>query len=158
MLLISYRTDAIDGFWLEKLKITSARAHKLEFPLEIKLTWYGYRLSFFEMLLTRKTIFLSFSILFLFFLTNDYCLVKYGRALPFILFGYKCRPFIHEFYFNGFLFLSGLFCLFYSIDCLGCFGDYEEITLILCNDQWVEYVKGYFLPLNDKNAKEYKLP
>ena len=151
MLLLSYSTDAIDGFLARRLKITSARGSQLDSigdQLTLVIGLIG--LFFFEYVFIAENYLLIF-IAFVPYLIQMYiAFVKYGKATAFHTYLAKMSAITQGIFILWLLFFGPVYWLFYVMIALGVLETIEEITLIFMYDNWVEDVKGYFWALKDK--------
>jgi len=151
MLLISYSTDAIDGFLARKLKITSARGSQLDsIGDQITLVIGLIGLFFFENAFIKENYLLILLAFVPYLLQMTIAFVKYGRATAFHTYLAKMSAIIQGVFILWFLFFGPVYWLFYTMIVLGVLETIEEITLIFMYDQWVEDVKGYFWALSDE--------
>lgn len=151
MLLISYSTDAIDGFLARKLKITSARGSQLDsIGDQITLVIGLIGLFFFENAFIKENYLLILLAFVPYLLQMTIAFVKYGRATAFHTYLAKMSAIIQGVFILWLLFFGPVYWLFYTMIVLGVLETIEEITLIFMYDQWVEDVKGYFWALSDE--------
>jgi len=150
-LLISYLTDAIDGFLARRLKITSPRGSQLDsFGDQITMAVaiigiYVFRKAFIqEHLMLIAVGFTPYIIQMLI------AYLKYEKATAFHTYLAKTSAVIQ----CGFMVIAILFeplnWLFYLMIIIGLLETLEEITLIFMYDTWVRDVKGVFWALKDK--------
>jgi len=151
MLLISYSTDAIDGFLARRLKITSARGSQLDsLGDQITLIMGLLGLFFFENSFIAEN-YLLIIVAFVPYLVQMYiAFVKYGKATAFHTYLAKMSAIVQGVFILWLLFFGPVYWLFYVMIALGILETIEEITLIFMYDNWVEDVKGYFWALKDK--------
>ncbi|MBC8766746.1 CDP-alcohol phosphatidyltransferase family protein [Arenibacter sp. F26102] len=151
MLLISYSTDAIDGFLARRLKITSARGSQLDsLGDQITLIIGLIGLVFFENTFIKAN-YLLILLAFVPYLVQMFiAFVKYGKATAFHTYLAKISAITQGIFILWLLFFGPVYWLFYVMIVLGVLETIEEITLIFMYDQWVEDVKGYFWALSDK--------
>jgi CDP-diacylglycerol--glycerol-3-phosphate 3-phosphatidyltransferase len=151
MLLISYGTDAIDGFLARRLKITSARGSQLDsIGDQLTLIMGLIGLFFFENSFIAEN-YLLIIIAFVPYLVQMYiAFVKYGKATAFHTYLAKISAIAQAVFILWLLFFGPVYWLFYVMIALGVLETIEEITLIFMYDNWVEDVKGYFWALKDK--------
>lgn len=150
-LLISYSTDAIDGYLARKLKITSARGSQLD-SIGDQLTFAVGLIG----LVVFETAFIKANILLILIVFVPYLLqmvvafIKYGKATSFHTYLAKTSAVVQGVFILWLLFFGPVYWLFYFMIVLGLLETLEEITLIFMYDTWVEDVKGYFFALKDK--------
>ncbi len=151
LLLISYSTDAVDGFLARRLNLSSARGAQLDsmgdqitlilglaglavFETEFVLEYLGWiALAFIPYLIQMILAFL-----------------KYGRATAFHTYLAKTSAILQAVFILWALFLHPVIPLFFAVLVIGILETLEEITLIYMYDTWVEDVKGYFWALKDE--------
>ncbi|WP_276390674.1 CDP-alcohol phosphatidyltransferase family protein [Eudoraea chungangensis] len=150
-LLISYSTDAIDGFLARKLKISSARGSQLDS--------YGDQLTFVMGLIGIfyfepgfiKGNYLLLTIAFTPYLVQMVlAFKKYGKATAFHTYLAKISAIIQALFILMLLFFGPIYWLFYTMLIIGVLETIEEISLIFLFDHWVEGVKGLYWALKDK--------
>ena len=151
LLLISYSTDAIDGFLARKLKITSARGSQLDsYGDQVTLVVGLIGLIVFEpdfMLENYPLILLAF-VPYIFQMIIAFR--KYGKATAFHTYLAKLSAVIQGVFILCLLFFGPVYWLFYVMIILGVLETIEEITLIYLYDKWVAGVKGIYWALKDK--------
>ena len=160
-LLLSYSTDAVDGFLARKLRISSERGSQLD-SIGDQLTFtMGLIGSFiFENDFIRANLILI-SIAFVPYLIQMLiAFVKYGRATAFHTYLAKSSAIVQALFILWLLFFGPVYGLFYFMVFLGLLETIEEITLIFMYDTWVADVKGLFFALKDprrsKNTETLK--
>ena len=154
-LLVSYCTDAVDGFLARKLKITSARGSQLDsLGDQITLVLGLIGLWFFEnefILVNYKFILLAFVP---YLLQMIIAFHKYGKATAFHTYLAKTSAIVQSIFILWLLFFGPVYWLFYVMVGIGVLETIEEITLIFMYDDWVEDVKGIFWALKDERRLE----
>lgn len=150
-LLVSYCTDALDGYIARRLKITSARGSQLDsIGDQITLVMGLTGLWFFEndfILANYKLILLAF---LPYILQMILAFQKYGKATAFHTYLAKSSAVIQSVFILWLLFFGPVYWLFYFMVIIGVLETIEEITLIFMYDEWVEDVKGIYWALRDK--------
>lgn len=150
-LLISYLTDALDGYLARKLKITSPRGSQLDsFGDQITLIVGLVGLFYFEMAFIKihlKLIIIAFipyvsQMLIAYF--------KYGKATAFHTYLAKLSAILQSIFILFSLFFFPEKHLFYIMIIIGVLETIEEITLIFMYDNWASDVKGIYWALRDK--------
>ncbi|MCH4553881.1 CDP-alcohol phosphatidyltransferase family protein [Aestuariibaculum lutulentum] len=150
-LLISYLTDALDGYLARKLKITSPRGSQLDsFGDQITLIVGLVGLFYFEMAFIKihlKLIIIAFipyvsQMLIAYF--------KYGKATAFHTYLAKLSAILQSIFILFSLFFFPEKHLFYIMIIIGVLETIEEITLIFIYDNWASDVKGIYWALRDK--------
>ena len=151
LLVVSYATDAIDGFLARKLNITSARGSQLDS--------YGDQLTLVVALtgiLVFETEFIAQNSLLIIIAFIPYILQmiiafrKYGKATAFHTYLAKLSAIIQAFFILWLLFFGPVYWLFYTMIAIGILETAEEITLIFMYDKWVAGVRGVYWALRDK--------
>ena len=150
-LLISYSTDAIDGYLARKLKITSPRGSQLDsFGDQITLIIGLIGLSFFE------TDFIKTNLILLLIAFTPYIIqmliayFKYGKATAFHTYLAKLSAVLQSLFILWSLFLNPEYTLFYIMIIVGLLETFEEITLIFMYSNWAADVKGIYWAIRDK--------
>jgi phosphatidylglycerophosphate synthase len=150
-LLISYLTDAIDGFLARRLKITSARGSQLDsFGDQITLIIGLIALFHFEneFIITNLTIILIAFIPYIIQMLIAF--YKYGKATAFHTYLAKTSAVIQSVFILWSLFFNPEYSLFYIMISIGVLETIEEVSLIFMYDNWISDVKSIFLALKDK--------
>ncbi len=150
-LLVSYSTDAIDGFLARKLKISSPRGAQLDsigdqltFVMGLVGLW-AFENDFI------KTKLLLISIAFVpYILQMLIAFMKYGKATAFHTYLAKSSAVVQGIFILWTLFFGPVYWLFYLMIVIGILETIEEITLIFMYDNWVEDVKGIYWALKDE--------
>ncbi|MCK0178401.1 CDP-alcohol phosphatidyltransferase family protein [Flavobacteriaceae bacterium S0862] len=150
-LLISYSTDAIDGYLARKLKITSPRGSQLDsFGDQITLVVGLIGLLIFENEFIKKNI-LLISIAFVpYIIQMILAYYKYGKATAYHTYFAKLSAIIQSAFILYSLFFAPNYALFYIMIVFGLIETFEEITLIFMYDNWASDVKGIYWALRDK--------
>ncbi|WP_298368112.1 CDP-alcohol phosphatidyltransferase family protein [uncultured Lutibacter sp.] len=155
LLLISYCTDAIDGFIARKLQITSARGSQLDSfgdQITFIIGLIGILVFEFDFIQENYTlIVISFSP---YILQMILAFLKYGKATAFHTYLAKLSAIIQSIFILWLLFFEPIYWLFYVMIILGILETIEEITLIYMYDNWVAGVKGIYWALKDKRRKK----
>ena len=150
-LLISYLTDAIDGYLARKLKITSARGSQLDsFGDQITLIIGFIALFHFEkeFIITNLTIILIAFIPYIIQMLIAF--YKYGKATAFHTYLAKTSAVIQSVFILWSLFFNPEYSLFYIMIIIGVLETIEEVSLIFIYDNWVSDIKSIFWALKDK--------
>lgn len=151
LLLISYATDAIDGFLARKLKITSARGSQLDsFGDQITLVMGLIGLFFFEHDFIMNNLALLLIAFIPYIVQMLIAFKKYGKATAFHTYLAKLSAITQSVFIIWLLFFGPVYWLFYFMIVLGLLETIEEITLIFMYDNWVDGVKGIYWALRDK--------
>ncbi len=150
MLLLSYSTDAIDGFLARKLKITSPRGSQLDSlgdQLTLVVGFIG--LLIFEKDFIRNNLVVILIPLTLYFLQMLIAFRKYGKATAFHTYLAKTSAIVQAVFILWLLFFGPVYWLFYLMIGLGIIETIEEIILIFMYPNWVAGVKSIFYAQKD---------
>jgi CDP-diacylglycerol--glycerol-3-phosphate 3-phosphatidyltransferase len=151
LLLVSYSTDAIDGFLARKLKITSARGSQLDsYGDQMTLVVGLIGLIIFETNFMRENYPLILIAFVPYILQMILAFRKYGKATAFHTYLAKLSAVIQGIFILWLLFFGPVYWLFYVMIILGVLETIEEIRLIYLYDKWVAGVKGIYWALKDK--------
>ena len=149
-LLISYSTDAIDGFLARKLKIVSARGSQLDsVGDQITLIMGLIGLIVFETAFMKANYGLILLALIPYLLQMIIAFIKYGKATAFHTYLAKTSAVLQGVFILWLLFFGPVYWLFYTMIVVGVLETIEEISLIYMYPHWVEDVKGIFWALKD---------
>lgn len=157
LLLISYATDAIDGFIARKLKITSPRGSQLDSMGDQLTLFTGFMgLLMFEFDFIKANYQWILIPFILYFIQMFIAFIKYGKATAFHTYLAKISAVTQAVFILWLLFFGPVYWLFYVMIILGTIETIEEILLIFLYPQWVAGVKGYPWAIRDKRrlAKE----
>jgi CDP-diacylglycerol--glycerol-3-phosphate 3-phosphatidyltransferase len=150
-LLVSYSTDAIDGFLARHLNLSSARGAQLDSigdQLTLVIGLLG--LLIFENAFIRANL-LLIAIAFIPYLVQmGVAFMKYGKATAFHTYLAKVSAVLQAVFILWTLFYGPIYWLFYLMIVIGILETLEEITLIFMYDRWVEDVKGIYWALRDE--------
>lgn len=150
-LLISYATDAIDGFLARKLKITSPRGSQLDsFGDQITLIIGLIGLFFFEKEFIKANLILILVAFIPYIIQMILAYAKYGKATAFHTYLAKLSAILQSIFILWALFLSPNYTLFYIMIVIGLLETFEEITLIFMYKKWASDVKGIYWAMRDK--------
>ena len=142
-MLISYATDAIDGYLARKLNISSARGSQLDsYGDQLTLIIALFGLIIFEYGFMRDNFILILVAFVPYIIQMLIALKKYGKATAFHTYLAKLSAIIQATFVLWILFFGPVYWLFYTMIILGVIETIEEITLIFMYDNWVEGVKG----------------
>lgn len=150
-LLLSYSTDAIDGYLARKYKITSARGSQLD-SIGDQLT-FGmglFGLLVFEIDFIKENVVLILVAFVPYLVQMAIAFIKYGKTTSFHTYLAKASAIVQALFIIWLLFFGPVYWLFYFMIALGLLETLEEITLIFMYDNWVSDVKGVFFALRDK--------
>ena len=150
-LVVSYSTDAIDGFLARRLNLSSARGAQLDSigdQLTLVIGLLG--LLIFENEFIRTNL-LLIAIAFVPYLVQmAIAFKKYGKATAFHTYLAKVSAVLQAVFILWTLFYGPVYWLFYLMIVIGILETLEEITLIFMYDRWVEDVKGIYWALKDE--------
>ncbi|MFH4967193.1 CDP-alcohol phosphatidyltransferase family protein [Gaetbulibacter sp. M240] len=151
LLLISYLTDAVDGYLARKLKITSPRGSQLDsFGDQVTLIIGLLGLFYFE----TKFIKINWVLILIAFVPYIIQMVlaylRYGKATAFHTYMAKLSAILQSIFILWSLFFSPEYVLFYTMIVIGIIETAEEITLIFMYKNWASDVKGIYWALRDK--------
>jgi len=150
-LLISYSTDAIDGYLARKLKITSPRGSQLDsFGDQITLIIGLIGLYFFETKFIRTNLILIGIAFVPYIIQMIIAYAKYGKATAFHTYLAKLSAVLQSVFILWSLFFSPEYSLFYIMIGIGLLETIEEITLIFIYNNWASDVKGIYWAYRDK--------
>lgn len=151
LLLISYSTDAIDGYLARKLKIASPRGSQLDsFGDQITLIVGLIGLFYFENEFINSNLILILIAFIPYILQMLIAYFKYGKATAFHTYLAKLSAILQSVFILTSLFFEPEYTLFYIMIAIGIIETVEEITLIFMYDNWVSDVKSIFLAFKDK--------
>jgi len=151
LLLISYSTDAIDGFLARQLKITSPRGSQLDsFGDQVTLVIGLIGLFYFETDFIRENLILIIIVFIPYIVQMIIAYSKYGKASAFHTYLAKISAIMQSVFILWSLFYSPNYTLFYIMIGIGLLETAEEITLIFMYDKWASDVKGIYWAMKDK--------
>ncbi|MCB0474922.1 MAG: CDP-alcohol phosphatidyltransferase family protein [Flavobacteriaceae bacterium] len=154
LLLLSYCTDAVDGFLARSLKISSAHGAQLDsLGDQITFTIGLLGIARFETGFVKENLILILIVLAPYFIQMLIAFKKYGKATAFHTYLAKLSAVTQAFFILWFLFFGPEYWLFYLTIVLGLLETAEEITLIFMYDNWVANVKGIYWALKDKRRE-----
>lgn len=151
LLLISYCTDAIDGFIARKLKISSPRGSQLDsMGDQITFTVGLIGLLFFEKSFILENLLIIIIAFIPYLIQMLLAYIKYGKATAFHTYLAKSSAIVQSIFILWSLFFNPEYMLFYLMIGIGVLETIEEIALIFLYDNWVSDVKHIFSALKDK--------
>jgi len=157
LLLISYSTDAIDGYLARKLKITSPRGSQLDsFGDQITLIVGLIGLFYFETTFIKTNLILIFVAFVPYIIQMLLAYSKYGKATAFHTYLAKLSAVMQSVFILWSLFFSPEYSLFYIMIGIGLLETFEEIALIFMYDNWASDVKGIYWAYRDKRRLKNK--
>ena len=155
LLLVSYSTDAIDGFLARKLKITSPRGSQLDsFGDQITLIVGLIGLYYFETDFITTNLVLIGVVFVPYIIQMLIAYSKYGKATAFHTYLAKLSAIMQSVFILWSLFFTPEYSLFYIMIGIGLLETFEEITLIFMYDKWVSDVKGIYWAYKDKRRSK----
>lgn len=159
LLLISYLTDAIDGYLARRLKITSARGSQLDsFGDQITFFVGLIGLFFFETNFIKTNLALILIAFVPYVVQMFIAYLKYGKATAFHTYLAKLSAILQSVFILWSLFFAPQNTLFYIMIIIGLLETFEEIILIFMYDKWAADVKSFFWALRDKRRLKKKIP
>lgn len=151
LLLISYCTDAIDGFLARRLNITSARGSQLDsFGDQITLFVGLFGLFYFETEFIKTNLILILIAFIPYIIQMVLAYFKYGKATSFHTYLAKISAILQSIFILWALFFTPEYALFYIMIVIGLLETFEEIVLIFMYNHWAADVKGVFWAIRDK--------
>ena len=151
MLLISYSTDAIDGYLARKLKITSSRGSQLDsFGDQITLIIGLIGLSYFETTFIKANLVIILIAFVPYIIQMIIAYLKYGKATAFHTYLAKLSAILQSVFILWSLFFNPEMVLFYVMIGIGILETIEEITLIFMYNNWASDVKSIYHAYKDK--------
>ncbi|HEY5687656.1 MAG TPA: CDP-alcohol phosphatidyltransferase family protein [Yeosuana sp.] len=158
LLLVSYCTDAIDGYLARRLKITSARGSQLDsFGDQITLIIGLIGLFYFEAQFIKTNVTLIGIAFIPYIVQMLIAYFKYGKATSFHTYFAKLSAIIQSVFILWSLFFTPEYTLFYIMIIIGLLETFEEIILIFMYDHWASDVKGIYWALRDKRRLKKKI-
>jgi CDP-diacylglycerol--glycerol-3-phosphate 3-phosphatidyltransferase len=157
LLLISYSTDAIDGYLARKLKLVSARGSQLDsFGDQITLAVGLIGLFYFENEFIKANLTLIIIAFIPYILQMLIAYVKYAKATAFHTYLAKLSAIMQSIFILYSLFFSPQYHLFYIMIIIGLLETFEEIILIFMHKHWTSDVKGIIWAYRDQRRKKQK--
>ncbi|SDI29810.1 CDP-alcohol phosphatidyltransferase family protein [Winogradskyella thalassocola] len=159
LLLVSYCTDAIDGFLARKLKITSSRGSQLDsFGDQITLIVGLIGLYVFETNFIKTNLILIGIAFTPYIIQMFIAYIKYGKATAFHTYLAKFSAVMQCIFILFSLFFQPEYTLFYIMIGIGLLETFEEIALIFMYNNWASDVKGIYWALRDKRRFKKNSP
>ncbi len=151
LLLVSYSTDAIDGFLARRLEITSPRGSQLDsFGDQITLIIGLFGLYYFEADFIKTNLPLILVAFIPYGIQMILAYLKYGKATAFHTYLAKASAIMQSVFILFALFFYPENTLFYIMIGFGILETLEEITLIFMYDTWASDIKGIYWALKDQ--------
>lgn len=151
LLLISYSTDAIDGYLARKLKITSPRGSQLDsLGDQVTLIVGLIGLLIFETSFIKTNLVLIIIAMVPYIAQVLFAYLKYGKATAFHTYLAKLSAVLQSVFILWSLFFTPEYSLFYIMIGMGLLETFEEIALIFMYDKWAADVKGIYWAYKDK--------
>ncbi len=153
-LIISFSTDAIDGFLARTLKITSARGSFLDS--------FGDQSTFFAAIIGMLVFEWDFILehykiiiiaLIPYFIQTYMAYRKYGRASSFHTYLAKLTAVLQGIFIITLFLIKPIEWLFYLTIAVGLLEIIEEIIMVSMYDEWVNDVRGIWWALKDPRRK-----
>lgn len=158
LLLISYSTDAIDGYLARKLKITSPRGSQLDsFGDQITLIVGLIGLYFFETDFIKTNLVLIGIAFVPYFIQMLIAYFKYRKATAFHTYLAKLSAIVQSIFILFSLFFYPEYNIFYIMIGIGLLETIEEIILIFMYENWTSDVKGIYWVFREKRRLKKKL-
>ncbi len=155
MLLLSFSTDAIDGYLARTLKISSARGSQLDsMGDQLTLIMGVVGLFVFEPEFMQSKLQLLLLVFIPYFSQMIIAFMKYGKATAFHTYFAKLSAIIQGVFILWALFFEPVLWLFYTVLVIGVLETIEEITLIIMHDAWTKDVKGIYWALRNRKKKK----
>ena len=155
MLLISYSTDAIDGYLARKLKITSPRGSQLDsFGDQITLIIGLIGLAYFESAFIKDNLIIILIAFVPYIIQMIIAYLKYGKATAFHTYLAKLSAILQSVFILWSLFFNPEIVLFYVMIGIGILETIEEITLIFMYNNWASDVKSIYFAYKEKRRLE----
>jgi CDP-diacylglycerol--glycerol-3-phosphate 3-phosphatidyltransferase len=156
-LLISYSTDAIDGYLARLLKISSPRGSQLDsFGDQITLIVGLIGLFSFETNFIKTNLFIILIAFVPYVLQMLIAYFKYGKATAFHTYFAKLSAILQSAFILFSLFFYPEYTLFYIMIGIGLLETFEEIALIFMYDHWTSDIKGIYWAYKDKRRLKKK--
>lgn len=150
-LLVSYCTDAIDGYLARRLKISSARGSQLDsMGDQITLVVGLIGLWVFETEFILENLLLLGIAFVPYIVQMVIAFLKYGRATAFHTYLAKTSAIIQAVFILWTLFFGPLYWLFNVMVIIGVLETIEEIALIFMFDSWTKDIHGIYWVLRDR--------
>ncbi|MBT8262178.1 MAG: CDP-alcohol phosphatidyltransferase family protein [Bacteroidia bacterium] len=157
MLLISFSTDAIDGYLARTLKISSPRGSQLDsMGDQLTLVMGVVGLFVFEPEFMNNKLQLLLIVFIPYFSQMIIAFVKYGKATAFHTYFAKLSAVVQGVFILWALFFEPVLWLFYTVLTVGVLETIEEITLISMHDNWTKDVKGIYWALKKRRKDKKK--
>ena len=153
-LLVSYSTDAIDGFLARRLNLSSARGAQLDSIGDQATLIAGlFGLIVFENQFIRENFLLIIIAFVPYLIQMAIAFWKYGKTTAFHTYLAKASAILQSVFILWTLFFGPIYWLFYVMIAIGILETIEEISLIFMYDTWVEDVKGIYWALKDDRRR-----
>jgi CDP-diacylglycerol--glycerol-3-phosphate 3-phosphatidyltransferase len=150
-LMVSYSTDAIDGFLARRLNLSSARGAQLDSIGDQATLVVGlFGLLVFENQFIRENFLLIIIAFVPYLIQMAIAFWKYGKTTAFHTYLAKISAILQAVFILWTLFFGPVYWLFYLMIAIGILETIEEISLIFMYETWVEDVKGIYWALRDK--------
>ena len=149
-LLISYLSDALDGYLARRLNISTAHGSQLDSVGDQITFIVGFiGIVVFEFQFIEENYFLILVIFILNITQQIIAFKKYGKATAFHTYLAKIAAIIQSIFVVWLLLSAPVMWLFYVLIVIAIIEAIEEITLIFMYKNWVSGVKGIYWAKND---------
>lgn len=153
-LLISYSTDALDGFLARKLNIVSARGSQLDsMGDQITLIIGLVGLYWFETQFIKDNLTLIIIAFIPYIIQMIIAYIKYGKATAFHTYLAKFSAIVQSVFILWALFFNPEYALFYAMIVIGLLETFEEIALIFMHSHWVSDINGIYWVLKKRRRQ-----
>lgn len=150
-LLVSYATDAIDGFLARRLNLCSPRGSQLDsFGDQITLIIGLIGLYQFETPFIKTNLFIIAVAFAPYIIQMLLAYYKYGKATAFHTYLAKLSAIVQSAFILFSLFVYPDYSLFYIMVVIGLLETFEEISLIFIYDRWTSDIKGIYWAFKDQ--------
>lgn len=158
LLLLSFSTDAVDGFLARRLKVTSPLGSQLDsFGDQLTLAAAVVGVLVFEFDFLRE----EYLLIAIAFVPYIFQMIlawrKYGKATAFHTYLAKTSAILQALFVLWLLWLGPNYWLFYPMVALSVLETVEEIILIYMHPQWQSDVKGIYWALKRRKAKRKEM-
>lgn len=156
LLLVSFSTDAVDGYLARKYKAVSALGSKLD-SIGDDLTVLAGLIGFLRLnaQFFREEIYVIGGLFFLFFIQLTLSVIKYKKPSSFHTYLAKTAALLQGiFLLSVFFFKTTNYLLFYSAAVITALELVEEIILVLLLPVWQTDMKGLYWVLKRKRGKQ----
>ena len=154
LLLVSFSTDAIDGFLARRFNMMSPRGSQLDsLGDQITLILGVLGLLSFNHQFMMENLVLIFIAFIPYGIQMLIAFIKYGRATAFHTYLAKASAIVQAVFILWALFFSPVYPLFYFMLVLGIFETVEEVMLIYMHPEWRSDIKGIYWVLKNRKHR-----